>query len=210
MRVEALGTHVWILAHPRYSPVIVMESLCIQPLPGVRLNVTTEVLGWEEVFETHSLLMLPSSVWASSSSPSSSSSSSSSPHFILLLSPLSSLLFHTPFSKDPHCYGIQTVDSWNGLCLATLLDTEVTNPMEYEFNFQLEIRGPCLLAGERALPRSRETKEMGLLTQSLQRDWGGARGHKDHLTQTEVKTEQLRAGCASCPKIKCSPGQLSR
>ncbi|XP_041911218.1 von Willebrand factor A domain-containing protein 5B1 [Arvicola amphibius] len=49
--------------------------------------------------------------------------------------------------KDPHCYGIQTVDSWNGLCLATLLDTEVTNPMEYEFNFQLEIRGPCLLAG---------------------------------------------------------------
>ncbi|CAO2589676.1 von Willebrand factor A domain-containing protein 5B1 [Lemmus lemmus] len=49
--------------------------------------------------------------------------------------------------KDPHCFGIQTVDSWNGLCLATLLDTEVTNPMEYEFNFQLEIRGPCLLAG---------------------------------------------------------------
>ncbi|KAK7803864.1 hypothetical protein U0070_021535 [Myodes glareolus] len=49
--------------------------------------------------------------------------------------------------KDPHCFGIQTVNSWNGLCLATLLDTEVTNPMEYEFNFQLEIRGPCLLAG---------------------------------------------------------------
>ncbi|XP_052572459.1 von Willebrand factor A domain-containing protein 5B1 isoform X1 [Peromyscus californicus insignis] len=49
--------------------------------------------------------------------------------------------------KDPHCFGIQTMDSLNGLCLATLLDTEVTNPMEYEFNFQLEIRGPCLLAG---------------------------------------------------------------
>ncbi|OBS68872.1 hypothetical protein A6R68_02587 [Neotoma lepida] len=49
--------------------------------------------------------------------------------------------------KDPHCFGIQTMDSWNGLCLATLLDTEVTNPMEYEFNFQLEIRGPYLLAG---------------------------------------------------------------
>ncbi|CAH7440565.1 von Willebrand factor A domain-containing protein 5B1 [Phodopus roborovskii] len=49
--------------------------------------------------------------------------------------------------KDPHCFGIQTTDSWNGLCLATLLDTEVTNPMEYEFSFQLEIRGPCLLAG---------------------------------------------------------------
>lgn len=147
-----------------------MASLCIQPLPGVRLNVTTEVLGWEEVFETHSLLMLPSSVWASSSSPSSSSSSSFSPHFIFLLSPPSSFIHLS--SKDPHCYGIQTVDSWNGLCLATLLDTEVTNPMEYEFNFQLEIRGPCLLAGERALPRSRETKEMGLLTQSLQRDLG--------------------------------------
>ncbi|MEJ1282212.1 von Willebrand factor A domain containing 5B1 [Cricetulus griseus] len=49
--------------------------------------------------------------------------------------------------KDPHCFGTQTTDSRNGLCLATLLDTEVTNPMEYEFNFQLEIRGPCLLAG---------------------------------------------------------------
>ncbi|KAL1777369.1 von Willebrand factor A domain-containing protein 5B1 [Sigmodon hispidus] len=49
--------------------------------------------------------------------------------------------------KDPHCFGIQPMNSWNGLCLATLLDTEVTNPMEYEFNFQLEIRGPCLLAG---------------------------------------------------------------
>lgn len=48
MRAEALGTHVWILAHPRYSPGIVMVSFCIQPLPGVRLNVTTEVLGWGE------------------------------------------------------------------------------------------------------------------------------------------------------------------
>ena len=26
----------------------------------------------------------------------------------------------------------------------------MSNPMEYEFNFQLEIRGPCLLAGERS------------------------------------------------------------
>ncbi|XP_063487708.1 von Willebrand factor A domain-containing protein 5B1 isoform X6 [Symphalangus syndactylus] len=37
--------------------------------------------------------------------------------------------------------------AWNKLCLATLLNTDASNPMEYEFNFQLEIRGPCLLAG---------------------------------------------------------------
>ncbi|KAB1269054.1 von Willebrand factor A domain-containing protein 5B1 [Camelus dromedarius] len=49
--------------------------------------------------------------------------------------------------KDRHCFGTRTLDSWNKLCLATLLDTEVSNPMEYEFSFQLEIRGPCLLAG---------------------------------------------------------------
>ncbi|XP_021118618.1 von Willebrand factor A domain-containing protein 5B1 isoform X2 [Heterocephalus glaber] len=49
--------------------------------------------------------------------------------------------------KDSHCYGTQALDSWNKLCLATLLDTKVSNPMEYDFNFQLEIRGPCLLAG---------------------------------------------------------------
>ncbi|XP_021017194.1 von Willebrand factor A domain-containing protein 5B1 [Mus caroli] len=52
-----------------------------------------------------------------------------------------------PQGKDPHCFGTQTKDSYNRLCLATLLDTKVTNPMEYEFKFQLEIRGPCLLAG---------------------------------------------------------------
>ncbi|XP_031818581.1 von Willebrand factor A domain-containing protein 5B1 isoform X2 [Sarcophilus harrisii] len=33
------------------------------------------------------------------------------------------------------------------LCITQLLENEVINPMEYEFNFQLEIRGPCLLAG---------------------------------------------------------------
>lgn len=51
-------------------------------------------------------------------------------------------------SKDRHCFGNRALDCWNKLCLATLLDTEVSNPMEYEFNFQLEIRGPCLLAGK--------------------------------------------------------------
>ncbi|XP_004678624.1 PREDICTED: von Willebrand factor A domain-containing protein 5B1 [Condylura cristata] len=50
-------------------------------------------------------------------------------------------------SKDKHCFGTRALDSWNKLCLATFLDTDVSNPMEYEFNFQLEIRGPCLLAG---------------------------------------------------------------
>ncbi|XP_073759354.1 von Willebrand factor A domain-containing protein 5B1 isoform X4 [Callorhinus ursinus] len=50
-------------------------------------------------------------------------------------------------SKDKHCFGPRALDSWSKLCLATLLDTDVSNPMEYEFNFQLEIRGPCLLAG---------------------------------------------------------------
>ncbi|XP_054547368.1 von Willebrand factor A domain-containing protein 5B1 isoform X2 [Talpa occidentalis] len=49
--------------------------------------------------------------------------------------------------KDKHCFGPRALDSWNKLCLATFLDTDVSNPMEYEFNFQLEIRGPCLLAG---------------------------------------------------------------
>ncbi|KAM5162828.1 von Willebrand factor A domain-containing protein 5B1 [Callospermophilus lateralis] len=49
--------------------------------------------------------------------------------------------------KDRPCFGTRTMDSWNRLCLATLLDTEASNPMEYDFNFQLEIRGPCLLAG---------------------------------------------------------------
>ncbi|TEA33602.1 hypothetical protein DBR06_SOUSAS3910168 [Sousa chinensis] len=49
--------------------------------------------------------------------------------------------------KDKHCFGPRALDSWNKLSLATLLDTDVSNPTEYDFNFQLEIRGPCLLAG---------------------------------------------------------------
>ncbi|XP_004592463.2 von Willebrand factor A domain-containing protein 5B1 [Ochotona princeps] len=54
---------------------------------------------------------------------------------------------HQAQGKDRHCFGPRALDSWNKLCLATLLDTNVSNPMEYDFNFQLEIRGPCLLAG---------------------------------------------------------------
>ncbi|XP_042636200.1 von Willebrand factor A domain-containing protein 5B1 [Orycteropus afer afer] len=52
-----------------------------------------------------------------------------------------------PQSKDRHCFRAQALNSWNKLSLENLLDTEVSNPMEYEFTFQLEIRGPCLLAG---------------------------------------------------------------
>lgn len=69
------------------------------------------------------------------------------------------LLLHTLSSKDPHCFGTQTKDSYNRLCLATLLDTKVTNPMEYEFKFQLEIRGPCLLAGKREMPQAHTERE---------------------------------------------------
>uniref|UniRef100_A0A8C3JZB0 von Willebrand factor A domain containing 5B1 n=1 Tax=Calidris pygmaea TaxID=425635 RepID=A0A8C3JZB0_9CHAR len=38
---------------------------------------------------------------------------------------------------------------WQGsrFCLAQLLESEATNPFEYDFSFHLEIRGPCLLAG---------------------------------------------------------------
>uniref|UniRef100_U3K7K3 von Willebrand factor A domain containing 5B1 n=1 Tax=Ficedula albicollis TaxID=59894 RepID=U3K7K3_FICAL len=39
------------------------------------------------------------------------------------------------------------VEHGSRFCLAQLLDSEVTNPFEYEFSFHLEIRGPCLLAG---------------------------------------------------------------
>ncbi|XP_036602873.1 von Willebrand factor A domain-containing protein 5B1 [Trichosurus vulpecula] len=33
------------------------------------------------------------------------------------------------------------------MCITQLLHNEIANPMEYDFSFQLEIRGPCLLAG---------------------------------------------------------------
>ncbi|XP_042199733.1 von Willebrand factor A domain-containing protein 5B1 [Callorhinchus milii] len=53
-------------------------------------------------------------------------------------------------SKDRHrcdCSPRNPAQSGNRLCLARCLDEEVTNPSVYEFSFQLEIRGPCLLAG---------------------------------------------------------------
>ncbi|XP_051961681.1 von Willebrand factor A domain-containing protein 5B1-like [Xyrauchen texanus] len=45
-----------------------------------------------------------------------------------------------------HCaLGIDQTAS--GVCLASLLEEETINSIDYEFNFQLEIRGPYLLAG---------------------------------------------------------------
>ncbi|XP_028921581.2 von Willebrand factor A domain-containing protein 5B1 [Ornithorhynchus anatinus] len=49
--------------------------------------------------------------------------------------------------RDRNYSGPKTPDQSSRLCLARLLENEVVNPMEYEFSFQLEIRGPCLLAG---------------------------------------------------------------
>ncbi|XP_077168129.1 von Willebrand factor A domain-containing protein 5B1 isoform X3 [Paroedura picta] len=48
---------------------------------------------------------------------------------------------------DRHYCGTMTPDPAGKFCLAHLLETEATNPTEYEFSFFLEIRGPCLLAG---------------------------------------------------------------
>ncbi|XP_036035976.1 von Willebrand factor A domain-containing protein 5B1 isoform X2 [Onychomys torridus] len=96
-------------------------------------------------------------------------------------------------SKDPHCFGIQNMDSLDGLCLATLLDTEVTNPMEYEFNFQLEIRGPCLLA-EPHLPHVLVEKgdmTLGEFDQHLKGKADFIRGTKKD-SSAERKTEVIR------------------
>ncbi|KAJ6656825.1 hypothetical protein lerEdw1_003156 [Lerista edwardsae] len=49
--------------------------------------------------------------------------------------------------RDRHYCGAATPDQASKFCLARLLETEATNPTEYQFSFYLEIRGPCLLAG---------------------------------------------------------------
>ncbi|XP_066493804.1 von Willebrand factor A domain-containing protein 5B1 [Tiliqua scincoides] len=49
--------------------------------------------------------------------------------------------------RDRHYCGAATPDQASKFCMARLLETEATNPTEYEFSFYLEIRGPCLLAG---------------------------------------------------------------
>ncbi|XP_039559090.1 von Willebrand factor A domain-containing protein 5B1 [Passer montanus] len=49
--------------------------------------------------------------------------------------------------RDKHPCGLGSPEQGSRFCLTQLLDSEATNPFEYEFSFQLEIRGPCLLAG---------------------------------------------------------------
>ncbi|XP_014737136.1 PREDICTED: von Willebrand factor A domain-containing protein 5B1 [Sturnus vulgaris] len=49
--------------------------------------------------------------------------------------------------SDKHLCGSGSPEQGSRFCLAQLLDSEATNPFEYEFSFHLEIRGPCLLAG---------------------------------------------------------------
>ncbi|KAM6240865.1 von Willebrand factor A domain-containing protein 5B1 isoform 2-T2 [Porphyrio hochstetteri] len=58
----------------------------------------------------------------------------------------SSLLSHQ-LRTDKRNSGLGSPEQGSRFCLAWLLESEATNPLEYEFSFHLEIRGPCLLAG---------------------------------------------------------------
>lgn len=49
--------------------------------------------------------------------------------------------------RDKLLCGSGSLEQGSRFCLAQLLESEATNPFEYEFSFHLEIRGPCLLAG---------------------------------------------------------------
>nr|XP_030145263.3 von Willebrand factor A domain-containing protein 5B1 isoform X1 [Taeniopygia guttata]XP_030145264.3 von Willebrand factor A domain-containing protein 5B1 isoform X1 [Taeniopygia guttata]XP_041576258.1 von Willebrand factor A domain-containing protein 5B1 isoform X1 [Taeniopygia guttata] len=59
----------------------------------------------------------------------------------------SSFSSHQLQTRDKHPCGLGSPEQGSRFCLTELLDSEATNPFEYEFSFQLEIRGPCLLAG---------------------------------------------------------------
>ncbi|XP_074831844.1 von Willebrand factor A domain-containing protein 5B1 [Carettochelys insculpta] len=59
----------------------------------------------------------------------------------------STSLFGHQLRADRHSHAAGSPDPAPKFCLARLLESEVTNPTEYEFSFHLEIRGPCLLAG---------------------------------------------------------------
>lgn len=48
-------------------------------------------------------------------------------------------------ASSPHDQTPNSPQLW----LASLLEEEAINSMDYEFNFQLEIRAPYLLAGQR-------------------------------------------------------------
>uniref|UniRef100_A0A8B9SRN6 von Willebrand factor A domain containing 5B1 n=1 Tax=Anas platyrhynchos TaxID=8839 RepID=A0A8B9SRN6_ANAPL len=52
-----------------------------------------------------------------------------------------------PAHQAKPCCGSGSPEQGSSSCLAQLLESEATNPSEYEFSFHLEIRGPCLLAG---------------------------------------------------------------
>lgn len=52
--------------------------------------------------------------------------------------------------RDKHYCGSGSPEQGSRFWLAQLLESEATNPFEYEFGFHLEIRGPCLLAGRSA------------------------------------------------------------
>ncbi|KFO93995.1 von Willebrand factor A domain-containing protein 5B1, partial [Buceros rhinoceros silvestris] len=58
----------------------------------------------------------------------------------------SSLCSHQ-LRTDKHSCRSGSLEQGSGFCLSQLLESEATNPFEYEFSFHLEIRGPCLLAG---------------------------------------------------------------
>ena len=65
----------------------------------------------------------------------------------ILLSLLPPPLLPAPFPAETST----ALAAWTpGTDCACRLYWTPTCPMEYEFNFQLEIRGPCLLAGERS------------------------------------------------------------
>lgn len=54
------------------------------------------------------------------------------------------------FRRDRHTYASSLHDqNAPQLWLASLLEEETINSMDYEFNFQLEIRAPYLLAGQK-------------------------------------------------------------
>ena len=120
----------------------------------------------------------------------------------------SSPLLGPPPSKDRHCFGSRALDSWNKLCLSTFLDTDVSNPMEYEFNFQLEIRGPCLLAGEWEPPRPRWGWREDLGSQGG--DSRGGRRLWPARMEGSLKLMKPYGPPVSCSPTCCPGGDLPR
>lgn len=62
------------------------------------------------------------------------------------------MLCFATFGRDRHTCASSPQDQTPNspqLWLTSLLEEEAINSMDYEFNFQLEIRAPYLLAGQR-------------------------------------------------------------